>query len=98
MPRATTDAETMALKALLDPRNMQPKIMTSTVVRYRAFIGTSSRKLTLAKNFDAGRPPSRANAYTIRLLVVMMLVVAKSRQMSGNINRQMEPALLLVAS
>jgi hypothetical protein len=33
MPRATTEAEMMALKALLEPRKMQPKMMTSAVVR-----------------------------------------------------------------
>jgi hypothetical protein len=32
-PRATTEAEMMALKALLEPRKMHPKIMTRIVVR-----------------------------------------------------------------
>jgi hypothetical protein len=40
-PRATTDAEMMALKALLEPKKMQPKITTKMVVRYRALSGRS---------------------------------------------------------
>lgn len=39
-----------------------------------------------------------AKAYVMRLDVVMMVTVAKRRQMSGNISRQMDPARLLVAS
>jgi len=76
MPRATTDADTMALKALLEPRKMHPKMMTRIKVNQSAFNGTSSRLSTFAKNFEAGRPRSRAKAYTIRLLVVMILTAA----------------------
>ena len=36
IPRATTDAETMALNALLEPRKMQPNMTTRTTVRYNA--------------------------------------------------------------
>jgi hypothetical protein len=32
-PSATTEAEMMALKALLEPRKMQPKTVTRMVVR-----------------------------------------------------------------
>lgn len=79
MPRATTDAETMALKALLEPRKMQPNMMTRITVNHSAFNGTSRCVLTFAKNLEAGRPRSRAKAYTIRLLVVMMLTAANCR-------------------
>jgi hypothetical protein len=96
-PSATTDAEIMALNALLDPKKMQPKITTKIVVRYKALRGRSSVGWTFAKNFDAGRPPSRAKAYVIRLEVVMMLVVANKRQTSGKIKRQIAPALFPVA-
>jgi hypothetical protein len=41
-PNATTEAETMALKALLEPRNMQPKMMTRIVVSQSALSGTWS--------------------------------------------------------
>jgi hypothetical protein len=92
IPRATTDAETMALKALLEPRKMQPKMTTRTTVRYSALSGTSKRELTFAKTREYGRPPSLAKAYVIRLLVVMIAQVAKSRQISGNIKRQIDPA------
>lgn len=55
---ATTDAEMMALKALVEPRKMQPKQITTTTVRTRAFSGNCSLGCTVAKNRDAGRPPS----------------------------------------
>lgn len=37
---------------------MQPKIMTTTTVKISAFKGSLSVGWTLAKNRDAGRPPS----------------------------------------
>lgn len=40
-PRATTEAEIMALNALLDPRKMQPKITTRATVSMRALRGSS---------------------------------------------------------
>ena len=58
MPRQTTDAEMIALKALLEPRKMQPKMMTRTVVRMSAFRGRSRRLWTLAKNLEKGTPLS----------------------------------------
>lgn len=54
----TTEAETMALKALDEPRKMQPKMMTRTTVKYSALRGTLSFEWTLEKKGDAGRPPS----------------------------------------
>ena len=42
MPRATTEADTMALNALVEPRNTQPKIMTQAVVKYRELSGRSN--------------------------------------------------------
>lgn len=98
IPKATTEAETMALKALLEPRKMHPNMMTRTSVSQSAFNGTWSRPWTLEKTLEAGKPPSLANAYTMRLLVVMMLTAANSKQMRGNISRQTDPALLEVAS
>lgn len=97
-PRATTDAETMALKALLDPRKIQPKMMTRIVVNQSALSGTWSRLLTFEKIRLAGKPPSLAKAYTILLLVVMMLTPANSKQTRGNTRRQTDPALFDVAS
>ncbi|KAL9611114.1 MAG: hypothetical protein Q9167_004218 [Letrouitia subvulpina] len=70
---------------LLDPKNMHPNTMTHIVVRYSALRGNLSVGWTLAKNLEAGRPPSRAKAYVIRLLVVIMEVVAKRRQTSGKL-------------
>lgn len=54
----TTEAETMALKALDEPRKMQPKMMTRMTVKYSAFRGTLSFGWTRQKKGDAGRPPS----------------------------------------
>ena len=48
-PRATTEAEVMALKVLLEPRKIQPKMMTQAVVQMRALRGTSRPGWTLAK-------------------------------------------------
>lgn len=100
-PSATTEAEMMALKALKisvittsrveykshddDPKKMQPKITTKTVVKIKAFSGISSFGLTFAKNLDAGSPASRAKAYVIRELVVMIEIVAKRRHTSGKL-------------
>ncbi|KAL9578761.1 MAG: hypothetical protein Q9212_005512 [Teloschistes hypoglaucus] len=95
-PKATTEAEMIALKALehvktppsylLDPKKMHPKIMTQAFVRSSEFNGSPSVGCTFAKILEAGRPPSLANAQVIRLLVVMMAVVAKRRQTSGNLS------------
>lgn len=76
---------------------MTPKMTTTTEVSMSAFRGRPRRGCTLAKNFEAGRPPSRANAKIIRLLVVMTEIVAKARHTSGNMRRQMAPAVFLVA-
>lgn len=54
----TTEAETMALKALDEPRKMHPNMITRTTVKYNAFSGTLSFGWTWEKNGDAGRPPS----------------------------------------
>ena len=62
MPSATTEADTIALKALLEPRKMHPKMMTSAVVRIKEFNGKSNLECTLAKNLEKGRPPSLAKA------------------------------------
>lgn len=75
-PSATTDADTMALYALVDPRKTKPKITTKIDVKINAFNGTTSLWWILANHGEAGRPPSRANAYTIRLLVVKMEIPA----------------------
>lgn len=77
-PKATTEAEMIALKALLEPRKIKPKMTTSIVVRYNEFNGSSSFGCTLAKKRLAGSPPSLAKAQVIRLLVVMILVVANT--------------------
>lgn len=87
----------MALNALEDPRKMHPKMTTITVVKIREFKGSPNEGWTLAKNLEAGRPPSLAKAHVIRLEVVMMDVVAKSRQTSGNMSKQTDPARELVA-
>lgn len=41
-PSATTDADTMALYALVDPRKIRPKTTTKTDVKINAFRGTTS--------------------------------------------------------
>lgn len=43
---------------LVEPRKIHPKMMTQAFVRYRAFNGKSSLGCTLAKNLEAGNPPS----------------------------------------
>lgn len=58
MSSMTTEEETMALNALDDPRKMHPKTTTKKTVRYKAFKGTLSLSWTLAKNLEAGKPPS----------------------------------------
>ena len=58
MSNMTTEAEIMALKALDEPRKMHPKMITRMTVKYSALRGTLSFEWTLAKNGDAGRPPS----------------------------------------
>jgi len=96
-PSATTEAAIIALNALDDPRNMQPKMITKPVVRARELTGVSSLGCTLAQTFENGSPPSLANAYVIRLLVDMMPIVAKHRQPRGNISKHVAPARLPVA-
>ena len=97
-PSATTDAETMALNALEEPRKIQPKMMTNPVVNNNALTGVSRAGCTLAKIRENGSPPSRAKAHVIRLEVDMIPIVAKRRQPSGNMSKQVAPARLLVAS
>ncbi len=95
----------MALKALLEPRKIQPKMTTSATVSSSALSGSPNEGCTLAKTLENGRPPSLrtplasiyvgasrrkmqtylAKAYVIRLLVVMIVIVAKRRQMRGNL-------------
>lgn len=59
---------------------------TKTVVKIKAFNGISSFGLTFMKNFEAGSPPSRAKAYVMRELVVMMEIVAKRRHTRGKLD------------
>ena len=59
---ATTDAEVMALNAVLDPRKMRSNAITTPIVRLSALSGTLSRGWILAKNVENGISPSRANA------------------------------------
>jgi hypothetical protein len=87
----------MALTALLEPRKMHPKMIVKTVVRIKALSGCPSLVCTFAKTLEAGSPPSRAKAYVIREEVVIIDVVAKRRQIRGNIRRQTAPARLFVA-
>ena len=96
-PRATTDAEIMALNAELEPRKISPKMTTRATVKYRALRGSPSFGCTLAKTRLAGSPRSLAKAQVMRLLVVMMLTVAKTWHPSGKINRHTAPALDPVA-
>lgn len=42
IPSSTTDAEIMALKALVDPKKIQPKIVTRARLRYSELRGTFS--------------------------------------------------------
>lgn len=56
----------MALNALLEPRNIHPKMTVSTVVKISEFSGCPNRLCTFAKNFEAGSPPSRAKAYVTK--------------------------------
>lgn len=81
--RATTEALRIALKALLDPRKMQPKIMTRTKSRISAFMGTLRDGCTLEKKRENGRPPSTAKAHVILVDVVRIPIVANSRQIRG---------------
>lgn len=70
-------------KYLVEPRKINPKIITRAVVKYSAFSGTFNLLCTRAKTREAGNPPSRANAYTMRLDVVMIVMAANRRQTSG---------------
>jgi len=71
---------------------------TKTFVKIRDSKGTSNFGCTLEKKRENGRPLSRAKAQVILLDVVMIDVVAKSRQIKGKISKQTEPARELVAS
>lgn len=64
---------------------MQPKMTTSAVVRQSELRGKPKVGWTLAKTLDIGSPPSRAKAQVMRLLVVMILIVAKRRHTRGNL-------------
>ena len=59
---ATSTSKNQTEIYLEEPKKIQPKMMTKIVVRYSAFRGSPSLLCTLAKNGDAGRPPSRAKA------------------------------------
>lgn len=69
---------------------MQPKIMTSEVVRTNELSGNSKVGWTFANTRDSGNPPSRAKAQVIRLLVVMIVMVAKRMQIKGKLQRVSE--------
>lgn len=84
-PRATTLAEMMALKAEVEPRKTRPKISTKMVVRRRALRGTCRVGWMVERRVERGRPRSRAKAKVMRLEVVRMEIVAKRRQVSGNL-------------
>ena len=59
---------------------------TKAVVKINALSGISSFALTFMKILEAGSPPSRAKAYVIRELVVMIDIVANRRHTSGKLN------------
>jgi hypothetical protein len=69
----------------VDAMLMTPKTTTTHEVRTRALSGRPSCGWTLAKKREAGRPPSRAKAKIMRLLVVMTEMVAKARQTRGRL-------------
>jgi hypothetical protein len=96
-PRATTEAEISALKALLEPIKIKPKRLVKPAANMRAFRGCPSRGWTFEKNGDQGTPPSLAKAYVMRDEVVMIAISAKRIQPSGNMSRHTAPALLPVA-
>jgi len=73
---------------------MHPKMITRIVVRQSEFSGRPSFSCTLEKDLEYGTPPSRANAYVIREDVVMMEVVAKRRQTSGNMRTKIRGKFL----
>jgi hypothetical protein len=62
IPRATTEAAVMALKALELPRRIRPKMITQAVVQRRALRGTTRASLYLAQIWLKGRPRSRLKA------------------------------------
>ncbi len=61
-PRATTEADVMALNVLDDPRKMHPNTSTQPAVHSRALSGTSRPGCTRAKTRLNGIPRSRAKA------------------------------------
>lgn len=67
---------------LVDPRKISPKRTTMTEVRIRALRGRQSRGWTLAKNREAGRPPS--------LLVISFMVLAATGVDSGLLTERMQ--------
>jgi len=81
----------MALKAEEEPRKIQPKRITSAVVRMSELRGTPREGWTFAKVREKGRPRSRAKAQVIREEVVIMPVVAKRRQIRGKRRRTVAP-------
>ena len=61
-PKATTLADTIALKALDEPKKIHPKTITHAVVHIKAYSGTSRPVWTFAKIRLRGKPLSRAKA------------------------------------
>lgn len=61
--------------------------MTREVVRINELSGNSKVGWTLANTRDNGNPPSLANAQVMRLLVVMMVMVAKRMHIKGKLRR-----------
>jgi len=74
-----------------------PKTTTKEAVNIKAFRGRPSFLFTFANTLENGRPRSLAKANVIRLDVVIIEVVAKSKQTSGKISRHVAPARLFVA-
>lgn len=75
----------------------KPKMMTRAVVKISALSGSPSLVLTFANKRENGSPRSLAKAYVMRLEVVIMPIVAKTRQIRGKIRRQTAPARFEVA-
>lgn len=90
-PSATTEAAVIALNAEVDPKKIQPKMITTTVVKINELSGMPRPLWTLANTLEKGRPLSRANAHVILEDVVMIPQVANSKQIKGNSRRQVAP-------
>lgn len=96
---ATTDAEIIALNALIgqlnsyilkreivhleEPRKIHPKQMTTTTVKMRAFRGNLRVGWTLAKNLEAGRPPSLCSSALVRIIYLKVILPGKSENHSA---------------